>query len=885
MIDLTVKTVEVNSSKKNAINIPKHFLCPITHELMSDPVIAADGETYERETITKHIKRCQETNVGVFSPVGGVDAKMGIGLILNRSMLSQIKEFLTKNPSCAEEEYFQETLLGDSYKAMKEKNIDGFRRIIENDKRVLEKVVKEGKTLVEIICEEGLVDFLPVVLTLIKKYYPKFSFTDVQKEKLLVSCFKTMPQQLLTLSAEFNWTEKERNEFIIKQIKSGHFDVIEALSKGNLIKLESSLDEKQNTAIHIAVLNSSPEMVKKLIGLGANSKSKNGDGFSCEQLAVQQGFSDLSQNIANWRRNKKLEPMKNEFNSQIEKMQKEIQLLISENKYQRQLIENTNLSQAKNPLNFFNNLNKISNAHDDFVKIILEGDLDTVKKLHQAGALLTEVDKAGYYPLVAAAYSGNPKLLAYIEEELHEKACEYWQMIDVKKVQAKNKSIIEILKNGYGSTNEGYQQWCEYHSKGFSWQKTYEELVGIKMEIKSKELCQLFEDWDGTGFRSYCNQNKVYDTYNDPKFSQFRVSYEKYYTNPKKLTYAAKDCLMSVFEKECDLYLMSAVKENEMEYNNLYLYKKSQYEVWCKAKIDDKKIIDVQLNDVDNVNKTVDNESLSELLMAIEQKELKNITARTKDCVLRFASTRGHILEKSKIEDNNLYFYTNNQNEVWYKTKKISGELIDRPLNGVDNVDDDKNKAYHLHQTSVFEKDKIEDNNLYFYTNNQNEVWYKTKTISGELIDKPLNGVDNVDDEKNQILSKQDLSDLLTAIKKPYRRGNDLENITEETKNNILKLTSKRGHTQIQILSKQDLSDLLTAIKKRHISHLKYTEETKSNILKLTSKRGHTPLHHNAAVKNITEELARMTKHIENKVKGLKEDERYVPHTRTNVSK
>lgn len=35
---------------------PKHFLCPITYDIMQDPVIASDGYTYERSAIMNWIK-------------------------------------------------------------------------------------------------------------------------------------------------------------------------------------------------------------------------------------------------------------------------------------------------------------------------------------------------------------------------------------------------------------------------------------------------------------------------------------------------------------------------------------------------------------------------------------------------------------------------------------------------------------------------------------------------------------------------------------------------------------------------------------------------------------------------------------------------------------
>ena len=38
-------------------NVPKHFSCPITHELFVDPVIFADGHTYERDAIATWLRR------------------------------------------------------------------------------------------------------------------------------------------------------------------------------------------------------------------------------------------------------------------------------------------------------------------------------------------------------------------------------------------------------------------------------------------------------------------------------------------------------------------------------------------------------------------------------------------------------------------------------------------------------------------------------------------------------------------------------------------------------------------------------------------------------------------------------------------------------------
>jgi WD repeat, SAM and U-box domain-containing protein 1 len=39
------------SLSKNDVNVPQDFICPITHDMMVDPVICEDGFSYERSAI------------------------------------------------------------------------------------------------------------------------------------------------------------------------------------------------------------------------------------------------------------------------------------------------------------------------------------------------------------------------------------------------------------------------------------------------------------------------------------------------------------------------------------------------------------------------------------------------------------------------------------------------------------------------------------------------------------------------------------------------------------------------------------------------------------------------------------------------------------------
>ena len=51
-------------------NPPFHLRCPITSDLFEDPVVAVDGETYERNAIEKWINEKKRNRTGVLSPMG-----------------------------------------------------------------------------------------------------------------------------------------------------------------------------------------------------------------------------------------------------------------------------------------------------------------------------------------------------------------------------------------------------------------------------------------------------------------------------------------------------------------------------------------------------------------------------------------------------------------------------------------------------------------------------------------------------------------------------------------------------------------------------------------------------------------------------------------------
>ncbi len=53
MVEVAIQSLQQSLIKRK---VPDHFKCPITYEVMKDPVIASDGHTYERKAIEEWLQ-------------------------------------------------------------------------------------------------------------------------------------------------------------------------------------------------------------------------------------------------------------------------------------------------------------------------------------------------------------------------------------------------------------------------------------------------------------------------------------------------------------------------------------------------------------------------------------------------------------------------------------------------------------------------------------------------------------------------------------------------------------------------------------------------------------------------------------------------------------
>ena len=79
----------IDDDDSNSFDPEGAFLCPITKEVLVDPVVCSDGETYERSAILRVIKEAEDAGRTVMSPLQRVPISDFV--VSNRAVLRHLR--------------------------------------------------------------------------------------------------------------------------------------------------------------------------------------------------------------------------------------------------------------------------------------------------------------------------------------------------------------------------------------------------------------------------------------------------------------------------------------------------------------------------------------------------------------------------------------------------------------------------------------------------------------------------------------------------------------------------------------------------------------------------------------------------------------------------
>lgn len=291
------------------VEVPNNYLCPITREIMFQPVMAVDGCIYEEEAIMLYF---EVYGLNARSPLTGLPFQSTV-LFPNPAVRALIHEFLERHPEFLDEGqnrekgqkqkvYFSERLQRNALQAIQACDERGLLAYIAQDKRLLTRIFY-GSFLISHVLNQQDDDFLRALL--------EEGLTSVQRAIVLQQQpIGTWLEEIALLSltsadggAELLNTFLEAMEtaqaitypakcFIGIGFKH-HSTAFLELGFTRLGGVNRPLDEKGNTALHHAIMQGDKVLVRLLLELKAYYSVKNNAGQKPRDLALALGHQEI----------------------------------------------------------------------------------------------------------------------------------------------------------------------------------------------------------------------------------------------------------------------------------------------------------------------------------------------------------------------------------------------------------------------------------------------------------------------------------------------------------------------------------------------------------------------------------------------------------------
>lgn len=468
-------------------DIPPGFVCPITGQIMKDPVIlVGTGYTYERDAISKHIESSQ-TDPLTQKPIS--DTR----LVSNHATKSLIEEFLKKqrisSPKIAHETNLPKSLTETLLTAIEKNNVTLFTETLKKDSQLLFNDLTEGKNILTPVSESASLEISELIKHLLIQ-----AVEDDQR---------TLIQFLLIDAAKFvdpNITSNNQTVLMVAARKN-HLKTVSLLLTHPNINMYQT-DPKGNTALHHAVMCGSNETVKLLVEQNLSIKDLNKENKTPLQLARENGYTELANWMQEKHRYKKIEPFLKPLKKENKKLKKElneVQGLLKQfsfltvNKSLDRTLSNmtsTTTTTTTTIVSLQQSTPKQTNLQNALIEAALTGNLESFKQLETDGAFLLRPNKDGVYPLTAAIYSANFTLVNYIEKKLpKDEASQQCAAVDKKKATENiNRWTPTVLSRQ--SSYLDYRNWL-IKFNGASWFNHYDQ------ECLKKHKYENWGGWDG----------------------------------------------------------------------------------------------------------------------------------------------------------------------------------------------------------------------------------------------------------------------------------------------------------------------------------------------------------------------------------------------------
>jgi ankyrin repeat protein len=406
-------------------DIPNNYLCPINFQIMSDPVVAEDGHTYEREAIEKWLKTNDTSPLSndklnhknltanhharseilnfldkhpslyeedqVYLPQSWVsndtsplsnDKLNHKNLTANHHARSEILNFLDKHPSLYEEDqvYLPQSWVSEFIIAIRQNDVKNATRLLAKHRPLLTAKLEGDDTALHLACK----------------------FSSPELVDLILKNLKQRNQLMVTLG--INLELIHLNVLLERALNSKDYDKCELLLKlGAGSDAPFICEPGKLSTLHVAARCGDIEILNRLLGAGtpASNDVQDANGDTPLHIAVQVGDAKVILLLLNAGADPAIKNNKNQTPLELA-IQEEIKILIvrtvkelNKNKEDKNNLQNVITGQASEIATLKATLSSLStqkrsleqkssieaNELNMFLKLVAEGEQGTAKAM------------------------------------------------------------------------------------------------------------------------------------------------------------------------------------------------------------------------------------------------------------------------------------------------------------------------------------------------------------------------------------------------------------------------------------------------------------------------------------------------------------------------
>ena len=268
------------TNQKPTIKIPQSYYCSITSQIMMEPVITADGHTYEREAIEEWLQT-HDT-----SPKTGAKLKSK-ELTPNWDKKGDIEEFLQEHPELYDgnDVYIPKAAIRELATAIGGNRLRTVQTLLTGNRRLLTAKLDGERTAFHLASEFGSPELTDFLLEEVRKsqQLPKImarpaDFKPIHLNVLLQQALEQrLPPKislLLEVGADLEQPETSTGNTLLHRLTiQGHPEPVSWLLERNASLVTCNLEG--NTALLLAVIHKHSGLTERFIKKGASIQVRN----------------------------------------------------------------------------------------------------------------------------------------------------------------------------------------------------------------------------------------------------------------------------------------------------------------------------------------------------------------------------------------------------------------------------------------------------------------------------------------------------------------------------------------------------------------------------------------------------------------------------------